>query len=94
MGNSKTEFGIGAKSRGKVAPEDAGLRRGKTAVGGDAMGHGFEEEDEHLKTEEDEPDFIRKLGTEPYITFAEFAKYLSLFNPKTGLDEKIQCRLQ
>lgn len=34
-----------------------------------------------------------KLGSEPYITFAEFCKYLSLFNPKTGLDEKIQCNL-
>ena len=48
-----------------------------------------EEEEENMKTEDDTADFIRKLGTEPYITFAEFCKYLSLFNPKTGLDEKI-----
>ena len=48
-----------------------------------------EEEDEHLKTEEDDNDFLKKLGQEAYISFAEFAKYLSLFNPKTGLDEKI-----
>ena len=45
-----------------------------------------------MKTLEDDLDFIKKLGSEPYITFAEFAKYLSLFNPKTGLDEKIQCK--
>ena len=25
-----------------------------------------------------------------YINFAEFAKILSLFNPRTGIDEKIQ----
>ena len=42
-----------------------------------------------MKTEEDSHEFVNKLGTEPYITFAEFCKYLSLYNPKTGLDEKI-----
>lgn len=42
-----------------------------------------------MKTEVDEEEFIKKLGVEPYITFAEFARYLALFNPKTGLDEKI-----
>ena len=51
-----------------------------------------EEEEENVKTEEDRPEFLNKLATEAYITFAEFCKYLSLFNPKTGLDEKIQCK--
>lgn len=67
------------KSKTKVQPE--GEKREEK--------HGGEEE-ENLKTEEDEPDFITRLGHEPYITFAEFCRYLSLFNPKTGLDEKIQ----
>ena len=30
------------------------------------------------------------MGTESYITFAEFSKIMSLFNPRTGIDEKIQ----
>ena len=29
------------------------------------------------------------MGTERYINFAEFAKILSLFNPRTGIDEKL-----
>lgn len=33
--------------------------------------------------------FVKKLGVEPYIRFADFSKYLSLFNQRTGLDEKI-----
>ena len=41
----------------------------------------------------DDAAFIAKMGTERYITFAEFAKILSLFNPRTGIDEKIQCKL-
>lgn len=49
----------------------------------------MEEEDDNLHTEVDAPDFLNRLGGEPYISFAEFAKYLSVFNPKTGLDEKI-----
>lgn len=52
-----------------------------------------EEEEEVFKTEEDDPKFIRRLGEEPYIRFADFAKYLSLFNSRTGLDEKIQCNI-
>ena len=44
-----------------------------------------------MKTDEDDAEFLRKLGNEPYITFAEFSKFISLFNPKTGLDEKIHC---
>ena len=39
---------------------------------------------------EDTPEFIRSLGTESYITFSEFAKILSMFNPNPSLDEKIQ----
>lgn len=41
---------------------------------------GIEQEEEILKTEEDDPAFIRKMGSEPYIRFADFCKYLSLFN--------------
>jgi hypothetical protein len=37
----------------------------------------------------DSPEFIASLGTESYITFAEFAKIMSMFNPHTGIDEKI-----
>ena len=37
----------------------------------------------------DTPAFIESLGTESYITFAEFAKIMSMFNPRTGIDEKI-----
>jgi hypothetical protein len=47
------------------------------------------EEEEILKTEEDDAKFLKRLGTEPYIRFADFAKYLSLFNSRTGIDEKI-----
>jgi len=50
------------------------------------------EEEEILKTEEDDAKFLRRLGVEPYIRFADFAKYISLFNSRTGLDEKIQCK--
>lgn len=38
----------------------------------------------------DDAEFIEKMGTEPYITFAEFAKKMSLFNPRTSIDDKIQ----
>jgi len=38
----------------------------------------------------DTPEFIASLVTESYITFAEFAKIMSMFNPHTGIDEKIQ----
>ena len=37
----------------------------------------------------DDPRYISQMGTEAYITFAEFAKIMSLFNPRTGIDEKI-----
>jgi hypothetical protein len=43
-------------------------------------GDAIEEEDDNLKTEQDSPGYVKKLGVEPYIRFAEFAKYLSLFN--------------
>jgi hypothetical protein len=39
-----------------------------------------EEEDENMKTELDTEAFIKKLGVEPYIRFADYCKYLSLFN--------------
>jgi len=29
------------------------------------------------------------MGVERYIDFSEFTKILSLFNPRTGIDEKI-----
>jgi hypothetical protein len=63
------------KSASKVTPEDAVKA--------------IEEEEENLRTEEDPPSFIKQLGVEPYIRFADFCKYLSLFNQRTGLDEKI-----
>eukprot|EP00347_Sterkiella_histriomuscorum_P008767 403343834 len=90
--NPKVEFG---RKNTRVAPTglSAGNRLSKTNGGSDPINNTNNidhDEDEHMKTEEDEPDFVRKLGTEPYITFAEFCKYLSIFNPKTGLDEKIQ----
>lgn len=50
----------------------------------------LDEDDEGNETDPDDPDFIEKLGVERYITFAEFAKLLSVFNPKIGLDEKIK----
>lgn len=49
-----------------------------------------EEEEENYDDVEDDPRFIRLLGTQMYIDFAEFAKIMSLFNPNTGIDEKIQ----
>ena len=30
------------------------------------------------------------MGEEAYINFAEFAKKMSLFNPRTSIDDKIQ----
>lgn len=63
-------------------------KNGKVAPDGAA-----EEDLEQLKTEEDSPAFLKRLGVEPYIRFAEYCKYLSLFNQRTGLDEKIQCNL-
>lgn len=39
-----------------------------------------EEEEDNLKTEDDDPLFLRRLGNEPYIRFADYCKYLSLFN--------------
>lgn len=75
----KTEF-LKKMNTAKVVPIDA-----KNEVVAD-------EDDENMKAFEDDPAFVKKLGSEPYITFAEFSKYLSLFNPKIGLDEKIQCK--
>ena len=51
-----------------------------------------ENEDADLELNEDSPEFIANMGTTSYITFDEFAKNMSLFNPRTGIDEKIQCK--
>lgn len=37
----------------------------------------------------DSQPFIESMGTESYINFAEYSKIMSLFNPRTGIDEKI-----
>lgn len=42
----------------------------------------------------DSSKFMRDLGTESYITFAEFTKIMSLFNPRTAIDEKIHCKFE
>lgn len=57
--------------------------------GEDKKDNAAEEEEDNLKTEEDDAKFLKRLGNEPYIRFADFSKYLSLFNQRTGLDEKI-----
>lgn len=49
-------------------------------------------EDADLEMNEDTPEFIESMGTISYITFDEFAKNMSLFNPRTGIEEKIQCK--
>ncbi|TNV76445.1 hypothetical protein FGO68_gene8344 [Halteria grandinella] len=68
-------------------PEERGKsKNGKVAPDGAAA----DEDLEYLKTEEDSPAFLKKLGVEPYIRFADYCKYLSLFNQRTGIDEKIQ----
>lgn len=47
--------------------------------------------DENLEMVDDQ-NFINKMGTERYIEFAEFSTIMSLFNPRTGIDEKINCK--
>ena len=37
----------------------------------------------------DDARFIEQMGTSKYIEFKDFAKIMSLFNPRTGIDEKI-----
>lgn len=37
----------------------------------------------------DSHEYLEKLGEVRYIDFAEFAKILSLFNPRTGVEDKI-----
>lgn len=75
--HNATNYPDDKKGASKVTPDDA---VSKAAI---------EEEEENLNTEQDLPSFIKRLGVEPYIRFAEFCKYLSLFNQRTGLDEKI-----
>ena len=50
------------------------------------------DDDAELEMNEDTPEFIESMGTTSYITFDEFAKIMSLFNPRTGIEEKIQCK--
>lgn len=52
------------------------------------------DDDAELEMNEDTPDFIESMGTTSYITFDEFAKIMSLFNPRTGIEEKIQCKFK
>jgi hypothetical protein len=47
------------------------------------------EDDGNLDVIADTDEFIKQMGTASYIDFAEFAKIMSLFNPRTGIDEKI-----
>ena len=76
--NNATNFPDEKNKANKVNPEDTDKKEGV-----------IQEEEDTLKDEVDSPGFIKKLGVEPYIRFADFAKYLSLFNQRTGLDEKI-----
>lgn len=74
---------------------DHPLKNSKTTVAAEVRKELDDREDveEEKKTIEDEEEFVNKMGTEYYITFAEFCKYLSIFNPKTGVDEKIACKI-
>lgn len=47
------------------------------------------DDDQQIDQIQDDDAFLELMGTERYISFAEFAKILSLFNPRTGIDEKI-----
>lgn len=64
--HNATNYPDEKRSASKVAPEEA-LRA-------------VEDEEENLQNEQDPPGFVKRLGVEPYIRFAEFCKYLSLFN--------------
>ena len=43
-----------------------------------------------VKNDIDTPQFIGTLGTKAYIDFQEFCKYLSVFNPRFNIDEKVK----
>ena len=45
---------------------------------------------EDVKNDIDTPQFIGTLGTKAYIDFQEFCKYLSVFNPRFNIDEKVK----
>ncbi len=75
--NNATNFPDDKSKASKVSPDDP------------KKPGAIEEEEDNLKTEQDSPMFVKKLGVEAYIRFADFSKYLSLFNQRTGLDEKI-----
>ena len=47
------------------------------------------EEGEDFDELKDDAAFMTKMGTRRYLTFAEFAKKMSLFNPRTDIEEKI-----
>ena len=47
------------------------------------------EEGEDFDELKDDAAFITKMGLRRYLTFAEFAKKMSLFNPRTDIEEKI-----
>ncbi len=68
--HNATNFPDDKTKANKVNPDDPDKKPGAI----------FEEEDDNMKAEVDSPAFIKKLGVEPYIRFAEFSKYLSLFN--------------
>ena len=48
-----------------------------------------QEDDGSLDVLNDSEEFIKQMGTKKYIDFATFASIMSLFNPRTGIDEKI-----
>ena len=75
--------------------ENAGKEEGKDGDQVLDIKKNREEQQEQIQDDSgafDDARFIEKMGTEKYITFAEFAKIMSIFNPRTGIDEKIQCK--
>ena len=45
---------------------------------------------DEIENEIDNENFIRQLGTTPYIDFTEFWRYMAVFNPRYSLDEKVK----
>ena len=69
---------------------DLGKRKSGNQQQDAAEEHDDDDEEQNYDEIEDDAKFIKLLGKQRYIDFAEFAKILSLFNPNTGIDEKIQ----